>query len=218
VAGLGAEGVLMIEFLKEPPIVAAIIALIGVTIIAPLVKKFYFDVQNRLHVEVRPWNYKVSEALKKTVEPSIERIDYFDPIRQLARAKGYMTVTITNISKRKISGVSVTANTDMETIWQIDDADQAMSVTRGKPPIDLGDIQPKHFRVIHIWCPVDISDFNFEWLKHFLRISANELDSVRLRFPMPRYLWKKYEIRFLITSILLSTAAILFAFYDSTKK
>jgi hypothetical protein len=53
----------MTEILRQPGIVPAIIALIGAAIIVPLVKKFYFDVRNRLRVEVRSWNYEISEAL-----------------------------------------------------------------------------------------------------------------------------------------------------------
>jgi hypothetical protein len=188
----------MIEIFKQPPIIAAIIALIGAAIIVPLIKKFYFDAQNRLRVEVRSWNYKTSEALKKLVrEPLDAKQKYFGPMRMFVNAHGYMVITITNIGKKKISAVSVMVpDAYLNMVWQIDDAETFLEVKKGQP-IGLGDIQPKHSRVIYIWSDVDTSDFNFAWFKHFLRISADELDSVRLRFPMPRYLRKKYEPRLL---------------------
>jgi hypothetical protein len=204
--GIRGRGRVMIDLLNQPGIVPAIIGLLGAAIIVPLVKKFYFDVQNRLRVEVRPWNYKISEALKTTVRSSLDASSIFDDstrdlrfhshMRDLIRFDGYMTVTITNIGKKKISGVSVTA-TDMllDFILQIDDADQVIGMKKGIS-IDVGDIQPKHSRVIHIWSNADTS-FKLGWFKHFLRISANELDAVRLRFPTPPYLRDEYATRIL---------------------
>ena len=204
----------MNEFFTQPPVIAAIIVVIGAAIIAPLVKKFYFDVQNRLRVEVRAWNYKTSEALKKIARaPFDAKGEYFTPMRRLIGAGGYMMVTITNISKKKISGVSVTVPdgpSDMS--LQIDDADEIIEMKKGQP-IGVGDIQPKHSRVIHIWCNADVSDFNFSYLKRLLRISADELDTVHLRFPMPRYLWTKYELRLFWIFIFLVPASLFIALY-----
>jgi len=202
------SGTLMTEILRQPGIVPAIIALIGAAIIVPLVKKFYFDVRNRLRVEVRSWNYKISEALQKIVTPSLPVGELLDnPMRDLIRSGGYMTITITNIGKKKISGVSVTmVNTYMGMILQIDDADRVVRMKEGKS-IDVGDIQPKHSLVIHIWSNVDTSSFHFPWFRRFLRISANELDAVHLRFPMPRYLMSKHAARFGVAFSLLFLSA-----------
>jgi hypothetical protein len=208
----------MIEFFKQPPVIAAIIVVVGAAIIAPLAKKFYFDVQNRLRVEMRAWNFTTSEALKKIVKEQLDaKHDISSPTRMVLNACGYMTVTITNISKKKISGVSVMApDTSISMILQIDDADEIIEVKKGQL-ISVGDIQPKHSRPIHIWVFADASDFNFSFLKkRLLRVSADELDTVQLRFPMPRYLWKKYEFRsiwiFLIFVLLLYGALLIFLY------
>jgi hypothetical protein len=183
-------------------------------ILGLVLKKWYFDVQSRLRVDMRAWNYKTSEAVKAIVrEPFEAKLDFFNPIRRIIDARGYMTVTITNISKKKISGVSVTGlepSSDM--CWQIDDANDIITAKKGEV-IRLGDIQPQHFRVVHIWSNVDVSDFNFAWFKQLLRISADELDSVRLRFPTPRYLRKKYESRISIVLYLLVIGATAISLY-----
>jgi hypothetical protein len=116
----------MIEYFKQSPLIGPIIIVVGAAIIVPLVKKFYFDVQNRLRVEVRAWNYKTSEALKKIAgAPFDAKGEYFTPMRRLIDAGGYMMVTITNISKKKISGVSVTVpDGPFGMFLQIDDADE----------------------------------------------------------------------------------------------
>ena len=54
----------IMEFVKQPPVVASLIALVGAAIIVPLVKKFYFDTRSRLRVEVRGFRTKTSEGVK----------------------------------------------------------------------------------------------------------------------------------------------------------
>jgi hypothetical protein len=201
----------MIEFFKQPPIFAAIIAVIGAAIIAPLVKKFYFDVQNRLRVEVRAWNYKPSEALKKFASDA--KLEYSNPLRKLLDAEGYMRVTITNTGKKKISGVTVAPEILFGVVMQIDYADEIIEVKKGHIT-GVGDLQPTHSRVIHIWTTADVSDFDFGRVKSLLRISADELDSVHLRFPMPRYLWTKYEPPLVLIFIVLVFAALFIGVYS----
>jgi hypothetical protein len=211
----GRVGDKMWSLFTEPPVVGALIGLLAVSLIAPIVKKYYFDVRSRLRVDVRAWRNKTSGALKKTVWDTLDAKRQYgdDPMRTLTKAGGYMMVTITNTSKKKILGVSVIApDTNLDMVWQIDDADEIIEVKKGQP-IGVGDIQPKHSRVIHIWSNVDMSDFNFFAVKHFLRISADEIDSVRMRFPMPRYLWKKYEPRLLNACYLLIVAALFICLY-----
>lgn len=187
----------MIEFFKQPPVIVAIIVVVGATIIAPLAKKFYFDVQNRLRVEIRAWNFMTSEALKKIVGEHLDaKHEFFSPMRTILNARGYIAATITNISKKKISWVSVMApGTSISMFLQIDDTDGIIEVKKGQL-ISVGDIQPKHSRLIHIRVFTDASDCAFSFLKRrLLRVSADELDTVELRFPMPGYLRNKYAFR-----------------------
>jgi hypothetical protein len=201
----------MIDFFKQPPVFGAMIAVLGAAIIAPLVKKLYFDVQNRLRVEVRAWNYRPSEALKKFVSDA--KLEYSNPMRKLLEAEGYLRVTITNTGKKKISGVTVATELLFGVVLQIDDADEIIEAKKGQIT-GVGDIQPKHSRVIHIWTIADVSEFNFSVLKSLLRISADELDSVRRRFPMPRYLRQKNELRLVWIFNFLVIAALFIALYS----
>src|ERR1700688_3951908 len=91
----------MIEFFEQPSVIAAIITVVG----AALVKKFYFDVQKRLRIEVRACNYKTSEAAKKIwLEAFDAKRDYHSTMRRVLDVGGYMMVTIINIGKKKILG------------------------------------------------------------------------------------------------------------------
>jgi hypothetical protein len=70
----------MIEFFKQPPVLTTILGIIGAAIIVPLVKKFYFDVQNRLRVEVRAWTHKTSEAVKTMAMESLHaKQEFYSP-------------------------------------------------------------------------------------------------------------------------------------------
>jgi hypothetical protein len=71
-------------------------------------------------------------------------------------------------------------------------------------PISIGDIFPGHRKVLYFWSRYDLSDWHFERLKKVFRVSADELDSVRLRFPTPHYLRTKYYFRFVLGVIALA--------------
>jgi hypothetical protein len=185
----------IMEFVKQPPVVASLIALVGAAIIVPLVKKFYFDTRSRLRVEVRGFRTKTSEGVKKIVGESLDaKQQYFGPIRTVMACNGYAAVTITNISKKKIAGVTATSPR-FELVWQLDGANEPVELKQEQLFV-VGDIQPKRSQVIHLWCMADVSRFDFGPLKNrLIRISADELDSVRRRFPTPRYVLGKYGFR-----------------------
>jgi hypothetical protein len=185
----------MMEFLRHPTVIAALITLVGAAIIVPLIKKFYFDTRSRLRVEVRAFRTKTSEGLKKIARESLDtKQEYFGPMRSVIACNGYAAVTITNISKKKIMGVTA-MSPRFELVWQLDGANEAVELQREQLFV-VGDIQPKRSQMINLWCMADMSDFDFGPLKNrFIRISADELDSVRLRFPTPRYVVTKYVFR-----------------------
>jgi hypothetical protein len=203
----------IMQFVKQPPVVASLIALVGAAIIVPLIKKFYFDTRSRLRVEVRAFRTKTSEGLKQIVSESLDaKRQYFGPMRSIVAYNGYAAVTITNIGKKKIVGVTA-MSPSFALIWQLDGGSEAVELQQ-EQPFFVGDIQPKRSRVIHLWCLADMSDFNFAPLKNkLIRISADELDSVRLRFPMPGYLWGKYELRIVWTFNFVVFAALFISLY-----
>jgi hypothetical protein len=57
------------------------------------------------------------------------------------------------------------------------------------------------------------SDFDFGPLKQFIRISADELDSVGFRYPMPNYLLTKYLPRIMSAIYILVPALLFWALY-----
>jgi hypothetical protein len=180
----------MMELLKHP-FVIALIALFGAAIIVPLVKKFYFDPRSRLRV-VTVWRTRTCEVLKQAVR-EMRNLPNWDELADIVNGKGYTMLTITNTSKKKISGVSVfVSDVGFDVFCQIDDDGELIKVKRGKPNV-VGDIQPGHSRVMHVWSLMDMTDSNFASIKNLLQVSADERDSVSVRFPMPSYIRTKHR-------------------------
>jgi hypothetical protein len=86
--------------------------------------------------------------------------------------------------------------------YQLEDSDQLQSAV-GDKPINIGDIFPGHQKVLHIWCRYDWTAYQFARLKKLVRVSADELDSVHLRFPMPAYLRSKIIERLFTAVVIL---------------
>lgn len=140
--------------LTETPILVALIGLLSAAIVVPLVKKHFFDVRSRMHIEVRAFPHLGNVALKNAAG-----IDALDALWAVATAKGAIQVTIKNVSRKKISGVTVSVSNDFlgEMFCQIEEAAEYANLRRTKA-ILVGDIQPGHVRVLHIWTNFDRSD------------------------------------------------------------
>ena len=92
----------------------------------------------------------------------------WDQLADIVNGKGYTTLTITNTSKRKISGVSVVvADIGFDVFCQIDDDGELIKVKSGKPNL-VGDIQPGHSRVMHVWSLADKTGNNFALYQGFV--------------------------------------------------
>ncbi|MER9493433.1 hypothetical protein NKI86_16550 [Mesorhizobium sp. M0320] len=174
----------------------AVLALLSPIAIAPLIKKFFFDSRMRLRAEVRMSSAKTSQLIEKIVGDYVRVLPYDAEgtkaqIRTLVSfgdIKGYTSLRLRNISKKKLTNVSVMAN-DIHAMYQIDDGLELRSVEEGKALL-VGDIAPSHERIVHFWSLGDHSDSHLG-MKTRYRMSADELDSTSLRFPFPPYIRKR---------------------------
>jgi hypothetical protein len=206
------------ELLKHPAVIAALITLVGAAVFVPLIKKFYFDPRSRLRVEVRAFRAKTSGGLKKIAGDSLDaKQQYFGPMRSLLGCDGYAVVTITNIGKKKIVGVTA-MSPKFPLIWELDGADEPVELQQGQS-FNVGDIQPKRSQVIHLWCVADMSEFSFGPMKkHLIRISADELDSASFRFPLPKYVYDKLATRIVPISWILFVFVFFLLLYTEVIK
>jgi hypothetical protein len=75
-----------------------------------------------------------------------------------------MKISITNVSNKKILGVSFAHDFWQDHYCQIDENEDMMEIKQHSP-INIGDIQPKHHRVVHLWSSIDLSDNFFKDVK-----------------------------------------------------
>jgi hypothetical protein len=188
----------------EPVIIGSLIGLVALAIIAPALKKWYFDVQTRLQVNVRVWQASTPVAvarlhLKLHGSQVLEGLQ----VEDLDLVKSYVRLTIQNRGKRKVVGVTLLlSGLTSPAFCQIDDGEPLLRVSE-RAPILVGDIQPRHNRVVDLWSKDDLLESDLPVLKKTFKISADELDVVRFRFPMPQYLNTKVGDRILLTAFIL---------------
>ena len=111
----------------------------------------------------------------------------------LERVQTYSEIEVENISKKKIENVWLSGEGVSGTWYQINNDPQMKKCeTDGK--VALGDIHPRHVCNVHIWNTTSQYKLHPEPKKEF-RLSANEIDSVRYRLPLPGYLRWRYAGR-----------------------
>jgi hypothetical protein len=188
------------ERLTETPVLLAVIGILVTVVVAPLVKKLFFDPRLRLLVDVRIFAHPTHVALANATREAL-KMDFMHPMWGVLRATGCVVITIKNISKKKISGVTVRLpDLASDITCQVDDAEEFVT-SKSVKAVPIGDIQPGHVRSLYVWT-VDMSDFDFGKIKKFFHVSADELDGVRFRFPTPGYIKGKYAQVFLTMMVL----------------
>ncbi|RWD14164.1 MAG: hypothetical protein EOS74_19470 [Mesorhizobium sp.] len=177
-------------------IMFALLALLSPIAIVPLVKKFVFDSRMRLRAEVRISSAKTSQLVAKIVADYIRALPYdteegkaqHGMLVSFGSISGYTSLRLRNVSKKKLTNVSVMAD-DLYALYQIDNGPQLHGLEKGKPLL-VGDIAPGHERIVHFWSLSDYSDSHLG-MKTRYRMSADEIDSTSVRFPLPQYIKKR---------------------------
>jgi hypothetical protein len=200
-------------------VITTVITTVVGGVVLLFIKKLYFDGLARLRVEVRCWETKAPNGLRKYTDRiiglvEIDKRPHLDEsdVRDFLRCSGYCTLLIRNVSKKKISGIGITGDF-VNCFYQVDDdATEVPSRVPKDKPIPVGDIQPNHHRKVHLWMSSDLAGAGFVWVKRQCKVTADELDGVSYRFPLPTYLARKYRGRvgtaFFIVNALISASAI----------
>jgi hypothetical protein len=183
------------DSLLQPPIIAAFITLVGAVIIAPAIRYWFFTSRRRLRVTIRHWKMGSGELMKKLFEEEADRRrNASDELKwaflSFQRVQAYSEVEVENISKKKIENVWLSGDGVSDTWYQINNSPEMKNCEKdGK--IALGDIHPRHVCKVHLWNTMSQYKLHPEPKKEF-RLSANEIDSVRYRLPLPGYLRWRY--------------------------
>jgi hypothetical protein len=187
---------------------AALIALLGTVILAPLVARgltWLAEKRSQLLV-VLTWNeagkckHLEEVATKLVLEskavrdgPSDDKNRWRDLgiFRSFFMAQSYLRFVILNNSRKKLSHLTLFDN-EWSDIFQIDQG-ETTEVKKGLPMV-LGDLQPGREIVLHLWSSSYVPVWNPDTMKRF-KFSADELDRVKIKEPMPEFLKKRYQQR-----------------------
>jgi hypothetical protein len=174
---------------------AAVISGIVVAILAPLLKSLIWDRTYRLTVDLESHDTKTDPVTQQFLDKEIKKLEFgSDEKEQMwgqSYVKTYIRLTIQNTSRKKIGGISLLM-ADIPAFWGWAQIDEGPPVKLTKDKISIGELQPHHKSVVQIWSSDRIGGWN---LKKRFRISADEIDRVRMRFPMPEYLKMVYRQR-----------------------
>jgi hypothetical protein len=176
----------------------AIIAALITVIVGPAIKKYFFDPRMRVFAEVRAWRAKTKNLVAKKIAEAVRPSDTEEwRILNIAlEDSSYVELKLTNGSTRKLTSVSVIPRGFFTGTYQIENSDHLLKIERDVV-IQIGDIIPKHERTIHFWLMTNVTDYPYTSLKKAFEVSADEIDSVRIKLPAPGYLQDRLRNRLL---------------------
>lgn len=212
--------------MTDTQIAVAILAPILAALVGLAVKHWYFDAERKLRVTAMLWKVKQSKFLKTLFDEQIQRglretNDRWKPSFVLGRAASYIEIEIKNTSKKRIDGITlVLSETGNDICYQVEEDDNLLSVEQGQK-IELGNLQPDHCLNLHVWCGYDVGRRGTE-LKKILRVSADEIDRVQFRYPLPDYQKYRYVMRMLniiwIISLIVGLVAMGYGSFKGDQK
>jgi hypothetical protein len=185
------------DVLTTPQIITWGLAILSMVLAAvgyPYLKRRFFDPTMFLRAEIRTSPTKTKAVVVEKLDPVLATMPWeertlFDGLRIDG---GYTSVTLRNVDKKKLSNVTVTVAQTvlLNATYQINDEATLKAVK--DMPIHVGDIQPGHNKVLHMWTTSDYSDYWFPSIKSMFSMSADELHSTRKTYPLPTYLRTRF--------------------------
>ena len=185
-------------------LIVGIMSVIATVILAPIVVKLLnmlSEKRSQLFV-VLTWNAAgKSKTLEERATNLITNNPAFREVRddskwdevRLFRAffssRSYLNFKVVNNSRKKLAHLTMYDN-DYSDLYQIDEGD-VREVTKGQP-IVLGDLQPGREVELHLWSSTKVPIWNPDTKKRF-KFSADELDRIKFKEPMPEFLKQRYK-------------------------
>ncbi|MCW0218433.1 MAG: hypothetical protein OJI67_08945 [Prosthecobacter sp.] len=179
-------------------IVAALITFAGTVVLAPLVNRlvqYLFEKRTRLLVNTQIWNFQITKDLSNVLEKARHSLEFNDPGKEALRydhIDSYIEIELTNKGKRRIN--SVTLSQDFGSGYYEIAGKNETHRARTDERIELGDLQPGKKFVVRFWTLGKASTMWALLLRRKVAVSADEIDHIRWKFPLPEYLARKYAV------------------------
>lgn len=175
-----------------PAIWGAMIALAGAAIIVPFLNRYVWGSRTRLRAEVVFGPTKLPTKATKQLRGSSAAFvgDEAWGFYGFPDATQYALVTIHNDSKKLIKGVTLSVASASGWV-QVEDGEE---LSRAGGNVVVGDILPGQSRTAHMWL-TGMLFTDFGTIKRSISVTAEEFDSIRVRYPMPRYVYQRLRDR-----------------------
>jgi hypothetical protein len=199
---------LLREFPAVGPIIGAVIGIIGTVLLAPLIAK-WIRAKKRLVVALTLSKWKMPERISTITEQmrlrAAEEEKKPDEAETLALAalkiaQSYVLAEVKNKSNTKISHITLKSNRASHAVYQVEDG-HALGVVEGTKAdvMSVGELQPRHEKRVHIWTVNDLSSVFHH--RDLFTVSADELDAVRFKRPIPPYFKEIYGSRIFLIGL-----------------
>jgi hypothetical protein len=168
--------------------------LLAAAIVAPLAKIFWdwlFQKRSKLSGILELHRFQPSTRLVEFLKPVGRDYDLHSEMLEWQRIRSFAEMTLTNTSKKKISGISVVVEMIGTGFFQVADG-KTETLTRKK--IEAGDLQPGHSVVIRFWSYWDWSADYLSSIKRTFIVSADELHGNQFKYPAPKYLARSFAL------------------------
>jgi hypothetical protein len=170
------------------------VTLLVAAIVAPLAKIFWdfiFQKKSNLIAILQIHSFRPSQRLKELLTPGSGPASWQGPNREKREWQNiqcFSAMTFKNRSRKRINGITVMlVDTFDNVFYQVDQAETGKIEKEEK--INVGDLQPNHSITILFWSQHDWSAHPYlKGLKKKFVVSADELDKVTIKMPMPGYL------------------------------
>jgi hypothetical protein len=154
--------------------------------------KWWLDQRRmRIHVSLKlgryrrtrfEWSY-VDSLRAKPFTPDLGTLE------RLSHVTCYVEMELVNTSKKTLKNITLTLPDTLDFgSYEVDEKPELHSVVRGEK-IALGDLQPRHKRMIYFWLMNDLTERFPGGVKAYFQVSAEEIDKVHFKLDVPGYVW-----------------------------
>lgn len=196
----------MFDLLKShlPQVAASLV----VAVIAAFIVHRFIHAKMRLVAEITISPAKISKAAEKRLAGKELISDAILPpwggLGGYPSQNYYLVVKLNNVGKKVIKGAAIRLS--CHGFYQIDERDEMVSIKPNERSV-VGDVFPNDHMMIHVWLWSIASIDTIAFARRAIKISAEEIDSVKVRFPLPDYIRDQKSWRAM--AIMLCLAALI---------
>lgn len=184
-------------------LVAAMLGLVGVifgALLQPLLTK-WITPKSILLIKIRHNTFHIPVFLESAIKNYTRNIPEKnnlteksrDILHGIIRNSGYTEILIENLSSRAINSVSFTLDDGMDFIYDLHVSGQNVE-TKTSSVCEIGTLRANSTCTIRLWTFTDQGERFFYKKKDIIKVTAEEIQNVKIEHTMPRHITDNYKI------------------------